>query len=95
MPEERRPARLKNPLARLALSLVVVAFFFWLLRAGALRLTPAQGTLARVDVLSIVGYVLIWFVSQVVRGGRWYWLLAAVERVPMRTVLRVAFIRAS
>jgi uncharacterized protein (TIRG00374 family) len=87
-----RPGKRANPLVRLALSLVMVAFFFWLLRTGALRLTPAEGTLGRVDPFSIVSYVALWFVSQVVRGGRWYWLLAAVERVPMRTVLRVSFI---
>ena len=89
---EPRPTKRTSPLLRLALSLVVVLFFYWLLRTGALRLTPAEGTLARVDPWSIVAYVVVWFVSQVVRGGRWYWLLAAVERVPMRTVLRVAFI---
>jgi uncharacterized membrane protein YbhN (UPF0104 family) len=87
-----RPGKRANPLVRLALSLFVVAFFFWVLRAGALRLTPAEGTLAKVEPWSVLGYVVLWFVSQVVRGGRWYWLLASVEKVPMLTVLRVAFI---
>jgi len=82
----------RSLLVKLALSLLVAGFFVFLLRQGALELWPGAAAFGRVDWGSVALYVLLLSAQQFVRAGRWYFLLAPVQRVPLGTVLRVAFI---
>jgi uncharacterized protein (TIRG00374 family) len=74
---------------KLLLSLLPVGAFVWLLQRGALPLVPEGGALARVPTQSYVVFVLVWSTMYALRTSRWYFLLAAVERVPFWTVIRV------
>lgn len=73
-------------------SVVIALSFVWLLRAGALPLVPSREAAAAVKPWAIPAYVLIWLLVHALRGGRWYWLLAPVHRVPLPRVLAVAAI---
>jgi hypothetical protein len=75
---------------KLGLSLLPAAGFVWLLQRGALPLVPDRDALAKVPAGSIVLYVAVWTAMYLVRTSRWWFLLAPIERVPLRTVLRVA-----
>ncbi|HEY3497768.1 MAG TPA: lysylphosphatidylglycerol synthase transmembrane domain-containing protein [Polyangiaceae bacterium] len=75
---------------KLGLSLLPAAGFVWLLGRGGLPLLPTEEALARFDRMTIVWYVLLWSTMYFVRTGRWYFLLAPVQRVPLVTVLRVS-----
>ncbi len=77
---------------KLAISLVIAGGFAWLLHAGALPIVPHREAFARVDWVTVTLYTCLWTVIHVLRTGRWYWLLAAVHRVPLITVLRASFI---
>ena len=77
---------------KLALSLLPAFAFVWVLKSGGLPLLPAREDLARVDVGGVLLFVVVWFVHYFVRTGRWWFLLAPIERVPLRTVIRVACI---
>jgi hypothetical protein len=75
---------------KLGLSLLPAAGFVWLLQRGALPLVPDREALARVPAASIALYLAVWATMYLIRTGRWWFLLAAIERVPLRTVIRVA-----
>jgi hypothetical protein len=77
---------------KLGLSLLPALAFVWLLQRGGLPLIPTEQALAEFDRMSIVWYALLWSAMYFVRTSRWYWLLAPVQRVPLRTVLRVGCI---
>jgi len=77
---------------KLALSLIPAAAFVWLLERGALPLVPDGAALARVPMGTILVYLAVWATMYVIRTGRWYFLLAPIERVPLGTVIRVACI---
>ncbi len=77
---------------KLGLSLVIAIGFAVLLKAGALPLVPSKENFANVRWWTIAAYPVLWFVVHFIRAGRWYWLLAAVHRVPLRRVLSVAFV---
>jgi glycosyltransferase 2 family protein len=77
---------------KLLFSLVLAVGFVWLLKSGGLPLVPAREAFANVNYWGVAAHVAIWASMLVVRAGRWYWLLASVQRVPMLTVLRAAFI---
>jgi glycosyltransferase 2 family protein len=83
------PAR-RRLWAKLALSLLPLAGFVWLLQRGALPLLPEPGALERIPLSTFVVYVVVWTTMYLIRTGRWWFLLAPVERVPLGTVLRVA-----
>lgn len=83
---------MRNLLLKLAASLLVAGFFVFLLRQGALELWPGRKAFAAVDFRIVAVCVALLGVQQFVRAGRWYFLLAPVQRVPLGTVLRVAFI---
>lgn len=91
----QEPPRLSHHWPKLAVSLVVAAGFGWLLHQGALPLVPPSSAFAEVDWVMVGLYVALWCVVHVIRTGRWYWLLAAVDNVPMLTVIRAAFIGAA
>jgi uncharacterized membrane protein YbhN (UPF0104 family) len=74
---------------KLGLSLIPAAAFVWLLNRGALPLVPDPEALARVPVTSLIAYVVLWGAMYLIRTGRWYFLLAPIERVPIGTVIRV------
>src|SRR5688572_2650575 len=59
---------------------------------GALPLVPTREAFTGVQLWAVGLYALLWTFMHFIRAGRWYWLLAAVQRVPLPTVLRVAFI---
>jgi glycosyltransferase 2 family protein len=77
---------------KLVLSLLVAAGFAWLLHAGALPIWPDRQALAHVDWGLVGAYVLVHSLVHFLRAARWYFLIAAVDPVPMRKVLSVAFI---
>jgi len=75
--------------SKLVLSLLPAAGFVWVLRSGSLPIVPSQAELARVVPGTIPLYIGVWCVMYAIRLSRWYWLLAPVQRVPLRAVLRV------
>jgi glycosyltransferase 2 family protein len=77
---------------KLGLSLLPAAAFVWLLQKGGLPLLPTEAALSRFDRMTVLWYVVIWTVMYLVRIGRWYWLLAPVQRVPLLTVFRVGLV---
>jgi len=91
MSESKTPGLLGQPALwkKLGLSLLPVGAFVWLLERGALPLVPKGDALARVPASGIVVYVVVWALMYFIRASRWYFLLAAVERVPFWTVIRV------
>jgi uncharacterized protein (TIRG00374 family) len=91
----KEPPRLSRHWPKLVVSLVIAVGFAWLMHQGALPLVPHREAFARVDWFTVFLYVCFWSAVHVVRTGRWYWLLAAVHRVPLITVLRASFIGAA
>jgi hypothetical protein len=83
---------LRRHAVKLGLSVVIAIGFAVLLKAGALPLVPSKESFANVRWWTVAAYPAIWLVVHFVRAGRWYWLLAAVHRVPLRRVLSVAFV---
>jgi uncharacterized membrane protein YbhN (UPF0104 family) len=77
---------------KLVLSLVITAGFVILLQAGALKLKPSNEALSRVGVGTFLLYFAIFSVMNFVRAARWSLLLAPIQRVPLGTVVRIAFI---
>ena len=77
---------------KLVASLLIGAAFAWLLHAGALPLVPESSAFGAVRWWTVAGYIAVWIVVHLIRAGRWYWLLAPVQRVPLRTIVPVAFI---
>lgn len=75
--------------SKLAISLLPAALFVWVLKSGSLPILPPRQDFARIIPASIPLYIVVWTAMYVLRLSRWYWLLAPVERVPYRTVLRV------
>jgi glycosyltransferase 2 family protein len=74
---------------KLVLSLLPAAAIVWLMQSGSLKIVPPSEELARVAPATIPAYIAVWLAMYFVRLARWYWLLAPVQRVPLRTVLRV------
>ncbi len=74
------------------LSLLIAAAFVWLLHRGALPLVPSRESFARVNPWGVVLHLVIWSGVHFIRAIRWYWLLSAVQPVPLGTVIRSAFI---
>jgi len=75
--------------SKLVLSLLPAAGFVWMMNSGSLPIVPPKEDLARVAPGTIPLYIAVWCVMYLVRLSRWYWLIAPVQRVPLRTVLRV------
>jgi uncharacterized protein (TIRG00374 family) len=74
---------------KLLLSLVPAAAIVWLMQHGALPILPRQEDFARMASWTIPACVLVWLASHFARLSRWYFLLAPVQQVSYRTVLRV------
>jgi hypothetical protein len=74
---------------KLALSLLPAAAIVWVMKSGSLPIFPTSEELAKVAPGTIPRYVAVFGAMYVVRLSRWYWLLKPVQRVPLRTVLRV------
>jgi uncharacterized membrane protein YbhN (UPF0104 family) len=74
---------------KLVLSLLPAAAIVWLMQHGALPIVPRREDLARIAVWTVPAGVLVWCASYFARLARWYFLLAPVQTVPLRTVLRV------
>ncbi len=88
------PARswLQRHRIKLVASVLIGAGFAWVLHAGALPLVPEASAFGAVRWWTVAGYVGVWIVVHLIRAARWYWLLAPIQRVPLRTILPVAFI---
>ncbi|HTQ05402.1 MAG TPA: lysylphosphatidylglycerol synthase transmembrane domain-containing protein [Polyangiaceae bacterium] len=82
------PARGKI-VPKLVLSLVATAALVWIMKSGSLPIVPPSKEFARVAGWTLPAYFGVWAVAYFVRLARWYLLLAPVEEVPLRTVLRV------
>jgi glycosyltransferase 2 family protein len=77
---------------KLLASLLLGGGFVWLLRAGALPLIPPAAALERMRWWTVPAYVALWVGVHTLRAVRWQWLLAPIRRVPLRTLLPVAFV---
>jgi len=84
--------RFKPLLLRLGISLLIAAFFVWMLRAGAMPLVPPREVWAGLRVWTVAGYVLGWSVVHVIRAARWKLLLAPLGEVTWRRVFAASFI---
>ena len=73
---------------KLLLSLLPAAALIWIMQSGALPIFPRQAELARVASWTLPVYLAVWAVSYAVRLVRWWFLLAAVDVVPLGTVVR-------
>jgi uncharacterized membrane protein YbhN (UPF0104 family) len=76
---------------KLGLSIVIMAGFVFLLEHGALKLKPSNEALSRIDGASVAAYLVLYTAMHLLRCGRWWLLLAPVQRSP-RTVVRVALV---
>lgn len=74
---------------KLVLSLLPAAAIVWVMRSGSLPIVPRSEDFARVAGWTIPAGVAVWTVSYVIRLARWYCLLAPVQEVDLRTVMRV------
>jgi uncharacterized protein (TIRG00374 family) len=74
---------------KLLLSLVPAAAIVWIMQSGSLPILPRREDLARMASWTIPACALVWLASHFARLSRWYFLLAPVQKVPYRTVLRV------
>jgi uncharacterized protein (TIRG00374 family) len=79
---------------RLALggSLVVAVGLGWLLHAGALPVLPDRGAFAKTRWWTVPAYAVLFLTMHLVRSSRWYFLLAPVQRVPLRRALGVTLV---
>jgi glycosyltransferase 2 family protein len=77
---------------KLLFSLLMAGGFVWLLRQGGLPLLPPAQALDQVAWWGVALHVLIWSSALLIRATRWHFLLAVVQRVPMRTVLRTTLV---
>jgi hypothetical protein len=75
---------------KLLASLLIGAAFYFLLVAGGLPLLPEPTAWRSVEWWAVGGYALCWALVHVLRAGRWYFLLAPLERVPLLRVMTVA-----
>jgi uncharacterized protein (TIRG00374 family) len=73
---------------KLLLSLLPAAALVWIMQSGSLPIVPHQGELARVAPWTLPAYLALWGVSYFFRLIRWWFLLAAVEVLPLWTVVR-------
>jgi hypothetical protein len=83
------PRRRGKVWQKLLLSLVPAAAIVWLMQHGALPILPRREDVARMASWTIPLAVLVWSASYFTRLVRWYFLLAPVQIVPLRTVIRV------
>jgi uncharacterized membrane protein YbhN (UPF0104 family) len=72
--------------------LLITLGFVVLLERGALELKPSNEALLRIEGWSIAAYFFVFVVMHLVRCARWQLLLTPVQKVPMRTVVRVALV---
>jgi uncharacterized membrane protein YbhN (UPF0104 family) len=73
---------------KLLLSLLPAAALVWIMRSGSLPIVPRHEELARVAAWTLPVYFMVWAVSYLLRLVRWWFLLSAVEVVPLWTVVR-------
>jgi uncharacterized protein (TIRG00374 family) len=77
---------------KLLVSLLIAALFVWMLHAGALPLVPGREAFSRVRWWTVPVYLVLWVLVHTIRALRWYWLLAPIRRVPIRTLLPVSLV---
>lgn len=81
------PASKRKLVMRLLASLLLLAIFIWILRAGALPIIPDRDALNRADKLLIAAYAVWFFIVQVSRGIRWSCLLKPFAPVPLKVAI--------
>ena len=95
---EREPSRSPPPsllarlLPKLIVSIVLGALFAWLARRGGVPLLPNFAQLRAIAPWTIPVYVASLLLVHVFRASRWRFLIAPVQRVPMRDVLLLNWI---
>lgn len=82
-----RDGPLNHLWVKLGVSLLLAFSFVWLLKAGALPILPAEGSLRNVSWEGVIAYIGLWCGINVLRAARWYWLLAAVNPISIRPVV--------
>jgi glycosyltransferase 2 family protein len=73
------PARIPSFVSKLAISLLVAAGFFWLLRRGGLAVVPPPSAFAGLAWWALPAYVLLYGVATVLRTYRWIHLLRPIQ----------------
>lgn len=81
------PTSKRKIVTRLFASLLLLAVFIWILRAGALPIIPARDALDRADKLLLVAYFGWFAIVQVSRGLRWSYLLKPFAPVPLKVAI--------
>lgn len=76
----------------LVASIVIAGACVALMSAGALPVVPPAAAFAETRWWAVALYAGIWTAVLCLRSVRWYWLLAPIERVPMRRVLTISFV---
>ncbi len=70
-------------------SVLMLAAFVWVFRAGGLPLLPPARTLEGVNLLLVAGFVLGMTVNMVSRFARHHFLIAPIASVPFRRILTI------
>src|SRR5689334_3455271 len=85
-----------SPPSRRRLALVASVLcglgFAWILRAGGLPIVPPAAAFGNVVWWTVAVHGLLVVCALYLRAHRWGWLLAPIEPVPLRRLLRVSFI---
>jgi hypothetical protein len=85
--DAKRASGLVRYLRPLAASLALAGGLAWVMKSGGLPFLPPKGTLAKVELLPFVGFVLGMLSQLLIRLGRVQFLLAPVARVPFWKVM--------
>jgi uncharacterized protein (TIRG00374 family) len=79
-------------LLKVLVSLVAGACLVWVMRAGGLPVVPPASAFSQVRWSLVALFGALWLFVMFVRSARWYFLLAPIQRVPLRTLLVVSFL---
>ncbi len=64
----------------------------WSLNRGALPVVPGREQLAHATWPGIVAFAALFVLSSLIRAAKWWWLLAPIERVSVKRVVRISLV---
>jgi hypothetical protein len=91
-PSPPQPSFAARVLPKLAVSIVLGALFAWLAARGGVPLLPPWTQLQAIEPWVVPAYLGSLVLVHVFRASRWRFLIAPVQRVPMRDVLLLNWI---